>query len=231
MPLNLRPKSTRSAARTRNKVDHLVFYPLLTLCLIVWFIYRSVFNFPIWFDESLGKAIFFGLPVWLYIAISGAVSIADTFSVAKIKRGLLLGVAVGGVYGFAASLASLLLRGDSVQAVPLFSSQFFWWEFLMSLLTGFWETLFFFSWIMVVIQEKYQHWSTFKQSAVVSALFLIFHLPNTVKYFEGQFLVLQLVLLALFAFGQALLFARRRNAYALVLSHAIWGMVLLVHVR
>jgi hypothetical protein len=36
-------------------------------------------------------------------------------------------------------------------------------------------------------------------------------------------------LLALFALGQTLLFYRWRNLYALTLSHAIWGTVLLLH--
>lgn len=207
----------------------IVFYPLIVLTLVVWFIYRAVFKFPVWFDESVGKAIFFGFPVWLYITISKSTQIVETFSLRKFKKGLMLGLAFGGMFGFAASLFAVAMNAQQVQAVTLFVSDSFWYEFLLSLLTGFWETLFFFSWMMVVIQSKYQHWSLLKQIILVSTLFTIFHIPNSFLRFNGMAIAYQIVLMFLFSVGQAFIFARRQNGYALTLSHAIWGMVLLVH--
>lgn len=224
-------RSVRQALGSQTDQAHQLFYPLLGLCFAVWMIYRALFQFPVWFDETIGKAVFFGLPVWLYVVVSDSMSVVDTFAANKLRRGLLLGLALGGMYGFTASFASALLTQAKVEAVPLFASSDFWQEFLLSLLTGFWETLFFYSWVMVVIQEKYATWATWKQVGLVALVFLLFHVPNTLRYFSGSYLVIQLGLLTLFALGQALLFARRRNAYALAVSHAIWGMALLVHVR
>ncbi len=188
-----------------------------------------MFQFPVWFDETVGKAVFFGLPVWVYIALSGSKSIADTFSPYKLKSGLLLGLAFGGIFGFVASLIAILQRGGAVEPVWLFSSDLFWGEFLLAMMTAFWETLLFFSFAMTVIQEKFNKWNITQQALLAAAIFLIFHLPNIFIRFELSALVPQLALMFLFGLGQAYLFVSRRNAYALILSHTIWGMVLLTH--
>lgn len=209
--------------------DHIIFFPLLLLTLVLWILYRALFVFPVWFDESFGKGLFFGLPVWFYIVITQSEAIKDTFSRYKLQSGLLLGLAVGGIFGFTTIIMSLLQTGATPQAVPLFSSPNFWQEFLLALLTAFWETLLFFSFVMVVIQQKYAKLPLTMQLTMVVVIFMLFHLPNIVLRFQGVAILSQVFLLSLFALGQALLFASRRNFYALVISHAIWGMVLLVH--
>jgi hypothetical protein len=214
----------------RSATTHLIFFPLLTLIFILWVLYRSLFEFPVWFDETVGKAIFFGFPVWLYITVSRSRSIIDTFAGYKLQSGLLLGLAVGGMLGFAASLISLLQRGAPIEAVWLFESSEFWREFLLAMMTAFWETLLFFSFVMVVIQEKFKHWALNEQAFLTAIIFLLFHLPNTyLRFGDSNAIIAQAMLLFLFALGQAYLFAARRNAYALVISHTVWGMVLLVH--
>jgi hypothetical protein len=207
---------------------HTAFIPLLLVSFLFWLVYRSLFHFPVWFDESIGKAIFFGVPVWLYIHLSGSRAIPETFSLAKLHPGLLSGIAVGGLFGFAASLLGVWQAGGAQPAL-VFMSDRFWWEFFLALMTGFWETLFFFSWIMIVLREKYIKWSLARQVLVVAALFLVFHIPNILLRFSGVAVLSQIILLFLFALGQALFFAQRRNGYALAVSHAIWGMVLLIH--
>ncbi|MBP9820150.1 hypothetical protein KBC79_05450 [Candidatus Woesebacteria bacterium] len=209
--------------------DHVAFFPVLFVVLVSWYAYRVLFSFPVWFDETVGKAVFFGFPVWLYVTTTASRAIPDTFAPAKLKPGLLLGIAVGGIFGFVMSLLSLAQRGGVVQAVWLFESPLFWREFLLALLTAFWETLLFFSFAMTVILEKFRSWSMVQQVLLTAVIFLIFHVPNTVLRFDAAGVGGQVFILFLFAVGQAFLFASRRNAYALVLSHAIWGMVLLVH--
>jgi hypothetical protein len=187
-------------------------------------------KFPVEVDETVGKAVFFGLPVWLYVAATGTKEIPDTFSLKKLKPGLLLGIAFGGIFGFAGSLLSLATGGRQAEAAFLFSQNAFWWEFLLSLFTGFWETLFFFSWIMVGIQQTHQKWPELKQVLWTAIIFTLFHIPNAFLIYKEPRLVLgQMILMFTFAVGQAFVFLRRRNAYALVIAHAIWGMVLLVH--
>lgn len=206
-----------------------VFLPMIGMCLLLWFFYRSLFTFPVWFDELVGKALFFGLPVWLYVMVTGTQKITDTLRSSLFKRGLSLGLAVGGVLGFAASLLAIYQRGGGVQPAALFAADGFWWEFFLALLTGFWETLFFFSFVMIALQDTWKHWPLLKQVVIVAAVFVVFHLPNAILRFSGPAIMYQAILLFLFAIGQGFLFAREKNAYALILSHAIWGMVLLVH--
>lgn len=238
MPYTNKKSLNRHKGRTHVAVSRVsglasaaspIFLPLLILCLLLWFFYRSLFAFPVWFDEIVGKALFFGLPVWLYILATGTSKITATLAAIKVKRGLSLGLAVGGLFGFAASLLAIVQRGGGVQPVMLFAADGFWWEFLLALLTGFWETLFFFSFVMVVTQDTWRKWPLLQQVLLVAAVFMVFHLPNTILRFNGVAVAYQAILLFLFALGQGLLFAREKNAYALMLSHAIWGMVLLVH--
>lgn len=207
----------------------LLFFPIVILSLILWVAYRSLFTFPVWFDETLGKALFFGLPVWFFVVITNYRKVGETFAFKKLYPGLFLGLAVGGIYGFVTSTLSLWQTGRAVEAAWLFTSNQFWYEFVLALLTAFWETLLFYSFIMVVVLDKYPRWSLAKQVVLVTLIFLLFHIPNTFLRFGIAEVLPQLFLLTLFGLGQALLFVERRNGYALVLSHAIWGMVLLTH--
>lgn len=209
--------------------NNVVFFPLITLVLILWVLYRSMFNFPVWFDEILGKAIFFGLPVWLYVNLNQSDSILKSFSPEKLKSGLLLGIAVGGIFGFVFSILSIFQNGAVVEAVSLFNSNIFWYEFILALFTAFWETLLFFSFIQTVIQEKFETWPMISQVILSASIFLVFHVPNIILRYDMASVFPQVFILFLFAIGQGFLFYSRRNSFALILSHAIWGMVLLVH--
>lgn len=224
-----RVKSVSRRRRGGKPSAHIAFYPLVVLTLVLWFLYRYLFSFPVWFDESIGKAVFFGLPVWLYLASTGSREMVDSFAFFKIKRGLLLGLAIGGIFGFTSALLSLAVRKSMVVPAPLFLADTFWWEFFLSLLTAFWESLFFFSWIMVALIEKHKKWPEWHHIAGVVIIFLLFHLPNTALRFSGEAVLVQLFLLTLFALGQSLLFIRERNVYMLVMTHSLWGMVLLLH--
>lgn len=184
-----------------------------------------------WFDEIIGKAIFFGLPVWLYLTITGSRSMRDTFAPEKIQPGLMVGLAVGGVFGFAGVLATLLTRHVVLYAAPVFAADGFWWQFFLALMTGFWESLFFFCWVQVVVQEKFIKWSLVNQVVFTAVIFLLFHIPNLILQVPLHLLLRYLVLVYLFGVGQAFFFARTRNLFALTVSHAIWGMVLLVHTQ
>ncbi len=225
-----RRKSKRSPRAVSRKVAQPIFFSVLLLSLVLWVMYRSLFSFETWFDESIGKALFFGVPVWVFVTITRFKAVPDTFGLSRLKQGLLIGLAVGGVYGFAATVARLFVGEQTVVSALLFSSNQFWWLFFLALLTAFWETLFFFSFVLKVIQEVYEYWSELGQIAVAAAIFVVFHIPYVVLYTSGIQILGQVLLLMLFAFGQGFLFTRRENGYALVISHAIWGMVLLTHV-
>ncbi len=214
---------------TRNNLKHLAFGPLLSLVFLLWVAYRFLFHFPVWFDELFGKAVFFGLPVWLYATMSREKNVRQTFEVSRLQPGLVLGILMGGIYGFAATIASFLKRGVIIQAAPLFLSDVFWWNFFLAFMTGFWESLFFYSFVMTIIRIKYNRLPLIQHILLTSAVFVLFHLPNTFLRFSMTEVIGQVFLLWCFSLGQAFIFARSKNVYALAMSHAIWGMVLLIH--
>lgn len=229
MPSKKIHKNTETSA-ARLAQSQVVFLPLLGLALVLWILYRAIFQFPIWFDETIGKAIFFGLPVWIYVSITQDQSILETFSIHKVNKGLLLGLALGGIYGFAGALMGVLQASGGVQAVDLFMTTRFWWEFFLALMTSFWETLFFFSWIMTLVQQKFIKRNLWLQVVITAVIFMLFHIPNSILRFDTAFLISsQIILLFFFALGQAFIFSRWKNFYTLVISQTIWGMVLLVH--
>lgn len=229
MPSKKPTNTTDSLPPERLLQEHVLFFPLLLVVAVLWYAYRWLFAFPVWFDETIGKALFFGLPVWFYIVISKRREILRPLRFSIMQQGMLLGVALGGIYGFVTSIMSLIQSGAVVQSAQLFQSSQFWFEFIMALFTGFWETIFFFCFVATVIFDKYKNRSLFLQVLLVVAIFLVFHLPYAILRFEPAAILSQVLLLTLFSLGQALVFFRWRNAYALMLSHAIWGLVLLFH--
>lgn len=212
-----------------RRLTHQAFGPIVVLTLILWILYRTLFKFPVWFDETLGKAVFFGLPVWLYISITGFRPIIDTFSLKKFKNGLWRGLAFGGIYGFVVLLIRFLQSGWNFEPLPVFLAEGFWWEFLLAFFTAFWESIFFFSFVALVIKDRFPERSLIKKVILTTIIFLLFHIPHTFLNFSMTEVLPILFLLALFAVGQSLLFVERENAYTLVVSHAIWGMALLVY--
>lgn len=229
MPSNQPNNSNLATTPEKLLNEHVLFFPVLLVAVIAWYAYRWLFSFPVWFDETLGKAFFFGLPVWFYTVVSKRKDVLQPLRFSIFQQGLLLGVALGGLYGFITSTMSLLQSGGVVESAQLFQSTQFWYEFALALFTGFWETLFFYCFVAMVVFDKYKKVSLIWQMAVIVIIFLIFHLPNAFLRFSPALVMSQILLLFLFSLGQALVFYRWRNAYALMLSHAIWGLVLLFH--
>ncbi len=233
MPSKKKTKKTSSHLKNRpahvRQLTHQAFLPLVVLILVIWFIYRSLFQFPVWFDEIIGKAVFFGLPVWLYITITGFRPIIDSVRLDKLKPGLLRGIAFGGIFGFLTLFLRLLQNNGAFELAPLYLMNEFWWQLLLALLTAFWETIFFFSFIMIVVQDLFADWSQLKQVVLVALIFLLFHIPNTFLRFNMTQTLPVLFLMALFAIGQSYLFSQKNNAFTLIMTHTIWGMCLLIY--
>ena len=206
-----------------------LFAALLVLSLFLWFIYRSIFSFPVIFDETIGKALFFGLPILIFVNMTSDETVAESISLPKIKPGLMKGLAFGGLFGFVGVTTSYLMRGGPVIKAPVFVLDEFWWEFLLALLTSFWETMFFFVFIQQFINKELKEIKLWQRILLVAFIFLLFHVPNSVLRFGGTAVFMQLFLMFLFGVGQALLFENYRNAYTLILTQTMWGMVLLVH--
>ena len=218
-----------SRKKTKSKSNHRFFWPLLAVVFIIWSLYRYLFNWPIIVDELVIKAIVFALPVLVYVKLSHYSAIMDSFAPHLMKRGLLVGLAVAGIFGFAATILAFITQSAVPQPLALFSAEYFTWELLLALITSFFETLFFFSFVMLVVQDLYPRWSLLKQLLLVATIFVVFHLPNLLLNFTGMDVLYQFLLLFALALGEGLWFSQRRNAYSLVMIQAIWGLVLLLH--
>ncbi len=205
------------------------FVSVLFLSLILWFLYRGLFRFPVVFDETLGKLIFFGLPTWIYINITQEKSTLEGLKLKKLFPGLLRGLAFGGIFGFVAVILAAIKHGGPIVEVPLFVADRFWYEFFLAMLTAFWESLFFFGFLQTALKTSFPDLTTKNRLLLVSLLFILFHLPNIVLRFSGAAVGIQVLMLYLFGLGQALIYNQDQNIYTLIMTHAIWGMVLLVH--
>jgi hypothetical protein len=206
-----------------------LFLALILISLVLWILYRSLFDFPVIFDETLGKALFFGLPIWIYLSSTNQTETIKSLSLSKLKTGLLKGLVIGGLFGFVGVLLSLLIKSTPVVQVTLFGSNQFWWEFLLALLTAFWESIFFFGFIQTALNNEYDQLESYQVVLLSALIFLVFHVPNSVLRYQGAMVGQQIWLMSLFALGQSVLFYSLGNTYSLILTHAIWGMVLLIH--
>ena len=221
------PLKVNSSSTVRSN-PQIVFVSLVLLSLILWIFYRLIFDFPIIFDETIGKAIFFGLPILIYVNVNRDKNVVKTISLNKIFPGLLRGLAFGGLFGFFAIIVALIRSGRNLVAAPLFVVDQFWWESLLALLTAFWESLFFFGFMQTILGTVFKKIKPTEQVFIISILFLLFHLPNIALRFTGDasFLIL---LIYLFGLGQAIIFSKEKNVYTLIMTQAIWGLALMIH--
>ena len=114
-----------------------MFWPLLVLIFVFWFLYRILFSFSVFFDELVGKAIFFAFPVLIYLTLTGFSATMETLSFAKLKRGLLIGLMLGGVLGFVAVITKALLNSGHIEPLAFYAAENFWWEMFLAMLTSF----------------------------------------------------------------------------------------------
>ncbi len=222
------PLTTKSDS-TATSNPQIVFVSLLVLSLVLWIFYRALFSFPVWFDETLGKAIFFGAPILIFVSATADRQVIKTMDFQYLFPGLLRGLAFGGVFGFLAVMASLVKSGNQLVAAPVFILDQFWWQLFLALLTAFWESLFFFGFIQTVLGQVFPQIQIARKILLVGLIFLVFHLPNIVLRFSGLDVSTMIILLFLFALGQAIIFLEEKNIYTLILTQTIWGLVLMLH--
>ncbi len=202
------------------------FVSLLVISFLSLLFYRLFVHFPVWFDEIFAKALIFGLPVALYGLHAKTDPRLFGFQARKFWLGAFSGLAIGGLFGFVAMFASTLKRGQVL--IPyLFSNPQFWNEFGLAFATAWWESLFFYSFILVVLRKKFKNeWMAVLH---MSLIFLVFHAPILVLRAGVMNAISPLGLLFLFAFGQGVIFLRTKSIASAIVSHAFWGMALLVY--
>lgn len=220
------PSKSKSAQLSRDQTK-VIFFALVALVFLFWTLYRALFNFPVLFDETIGKAIFFGLPVVIYASIANNGKASWSLRASKLFTGLLRGLAYGGLIGFFSLIIISIATQRTIIPAPAFMADRFWTELLLASFTAFWESLFFFGFIQTVLSELVK--AKGRLLILVSLIFLVFHIPNLLLHFSGIEVTFLIGLIYLFAFGQALIFSQEKNIYPLIITHIVWGMVLLIH--
>ena len=226
--------SSRKASTLSVSFPRVLKLPVIPLFLqiiglfILWALYRTFFQFPEWVDEIFVKAVVFGGPAFLYArrVMGGQDKLG--LSVKNFWCGMYFGLFIGGLYGFVGVLRSLM-HGVHIEPIPLFSSSAFWYQFFLAIMTAWWESLFFFGYIMNALKEEYR---LPEVASVIGAMlvFVVFHAPLRILLGGWSAVTFsQLAILGIFAVGQSILFLRTRSIFSVTLSHALWGMVLLVY--
>lgn len=214
-------------AATKQVFRQLYSFLFLELSLLfLWAAYRMLVQMPVWFDEGIAKAIVFGGPVLWFTARSKFMSNEMGLSPRQLIPGLYLGIAIGGLYGFAGVLTEVL-RGREVAEAAFYLTSQFWWMAFLALLTAWWESLFFFGFPIQYVRSVASWFSEEILGGIVVILFLAFHAPLRLVLTGGspQFIV-QMGILTLFVIGQYVVYRRTGNLFALILSHFFWGMVI-----
>ncbi len=207
---------------------HYLFWMLVTLSFFSLVIYRMSVHAPIWFDEIVFKALIFGAPVWIYALLTKKKPSFFGLDVSKFWIGAFNGLAIGGILSFIA-MVTYAVRKSTLLIPGLFSSSLFWNEFGLAFATAWWESLFFYGLILPVVRAKCK--DDLNALAFVSLIFLVFHMPNLILKVGLMASFHPLLLLTAFAFGQGIIFLRTKSVATVVVSHAFWGMALLVYGR
>ncbi len=203
-----------------------IFWLLVSGSFVVLLFYRIFVHLPVWFDEIFAKAFIFGAPVWLYALVGRQTPDFFGFERRRFWPGAYAGLAIGGIFGFIGLMTSTVQKGRIL--IPyLFSSSTFWETFGLAFATAWWESVFFYGLILSVLQHK--HKNEWKAAALTTIIFLSFHAPVLVVRGGLASAAVPLFLLSFFAFGQAIIFMRTKSVASAVVSHAFWGMVLLVY--
>lgn len=220
------PSTVRQAFRNLYS-----FFFLMMSLLVLWVGYRAVTDFTVWFDEGVAKAIVFGLPVFWFASRSRFVASEIGLNSEKLFPGLFLGLAIGGLYGFAGLIAEAV-RGREIVQAAFYLMPEFWWLAFLAFLTAWWESLFFFGLPVQYVRSVASWLSDILLGSFVVVFFLLFHAPlRIIVTGPTPAFFVQMGVLALFAIGQFVVYTRTRNMYTLVLSHFFWGLVLEIYSR
>lgn len=202
------------------------FVSVVCFSFVSLLLYRAFVHQPVWFDEIFFKGIIFGGPLWAYMRYSRKSTAFFGLESQKFWSGAFQGLAIGGLFAFVALVSSAVGKGD-VFIPHLFNASRFWGEFGLAFMTAWWESLFFYGLVLPTLDERFHNeWIS---SGLTTLIFVLFHAPVLLFRSGLSGALSPLFLLAFFAFGQAILFLRTRSISSVVVSHAFWGMALLVY--
>ena len=205
------------------------FYILL---LIIWGFYRTLFRFPDWIEELILKPLIFVVPVIVKIKAEGknwkerleGVGITWKNLFAALAFGLSLGV----FYLFVGRMGEFFRFGGTVgnpYGSPLGNPLLI---IVLAFATAFSEELVFMGYLLPRLQKEWK--DEWKSTTAVAVMFAVIHMPILIFGFRFpiSLIVGQFLLIFILGFGNSILMLRLKNVAAPVLSHALWGIAVLL---
>ncbi len=217
----------------RHKGEYATLHDLVSFyvyLLIVWGFYRILFRLPTEVEEFFLKPLVFLLPVAMRIRTDGKnwserlASVGITWK--NLFAGLAFGLSLGVFYLFVGRMGQFFRFGGAspygaVPEQPLT-------VVLLAIATAFSEELVFVGYLLPRLEHLWKN--EWKSATLVALMFGAIHIPILV--FSYQFslplVIGQFLLTFVLGFGNCVLMLRLKNIAAPILSHALWGMAVLL---
>lgn len=197
---------------------------------VLWGLYRLLLRFPIVVEEVVFKPIIFLLPVLSMLEREDKKG-REVFKVLGFRRsGIFTSLYYGLVLGLFFALTVRLRSFVFFQDVGLGSFSVSFSSLLnvlpVSLATALWEQMLFSGFFLLRFQRIFSN--EWQSVGFTSFLFVFLHLPILLlqSEFDMIIIIIQLLLLFLVSFGNAVLMLRTRNILAPILSHSFWALAL-----
>lgn len=217
----------------KHKGEYATEHDLLQLyvyVLLIWGFYRLIFRFPLEVEEVVLKPLVFLVPVFLRIRTDGKTwaerlnSIGITWK--NLFAALAFGLSLGVFYLFVGRMGQLFRFGSSAPYGNTSDSPVN--VILLALATAISEEILFVGYFLPRLHRLWkQEWKVAMMVAVGFAALhvpiLVFHYHFPVGLVLGQFL-----LTFVLGFGNSVLMLRLKNVVAPILSHALWGIAVLL---
>ncbi|MFC1751276.1 type II CAAX prenyl endopeptidase Rce1 family protein, partial [Pseudomonadota bacterium] len=194
----------------RKLVDLHRVTSIYVFVFVVWGLYRLLFRLPEWFEETVLKALVFGMPVMLVVY---KLEKKDWSQLGMVTRGLLSSLYFGLLFGlWLAVLGNIMafLRDGGVRFNPDMTVAAFGDLMLLGLVTAFWEQLLFMGYFLPRVVKDIG--SELAGVALVALMFALLHVPIQVAQgVELPQIIIRFILLYSLGFGNGVLYLRLKN--------------------
>lgn len=211
----------------REKVRRV--FGLFAFIFLVWGCYRLIFRLPENFEELFLKPILWlGPTFWLVLKKEKKKISSLGLTSKNFFKSLYLGIGLGMIFALVGLLTNFLkYKGFQFKSFPG-SSFAFLVPLAVSFVTAICEETVFRGYIFNRLKEVLKdEWTA---NFLAGVMFVMIHLPISIFVFHYTFILLvgYSILVFLFSFGSAIIFARTQNIVSSVLAHVFWSWPILL---
>jgi len=196
--------------------------------IIVWTIYRCLFQLPSWLDELIIKPLLWIGPVLLLVKIEKQKLISIGWSLKKLFHNLYLGWGLGAFFALEGLLANAI-KYRGLVFVPLGLSPYQLINFiLISLVTAFSEETLFRGYIQTRLEKILDN--DLAANIIASIAFSLIHLPIAIFVlgYNLPTLASYLFIMLILGFADGFIFQKTKTIVAPTISHALWNLSILL---